>query len=213
MKPRPVGHGSFAPAHGYCERPPSCWPGCSGSQVNSETAGSSDSHGARARVLVGLKRGVDAEVRAADVVGRTLGSFGQACAAVVELDRDRPPGPAATDGWNWSVGDQRIDVVVDHDRRRPGEAAVGGLRELHVHLAPERIPVLVREVEMARIGRARGEALHDPVCGSAYSVSPPVGMRHGRDGHERAEAAAVIDRSGDVDRREPPFGGNETTET
>ena len=37
MKPRPFGHGSLAPAHGYCESPPRCWPGCSGSQVNSVT--------------------------------------------------------------------------------------------------------------------------------------------------------------------------------
>src|SRR5438105_13256645 len=37
MKPRPVGHGSVWPAHGYCESPPTFWAGWSGSQLNCET--------------------------------------------------------------------------------------------------------------------------------------------------------------------------------
>src|SRR6266511_3836032 len=36
MNPRPLEQGSWWPAHGYCEMPSTCWPGCSGSQANCE---------------------------------------------------------------------------------------------------------------------------------------------------------------------------------
>ena len=54
-----------------------------------------------------------------------------------------------------------VDVVVHRHRRRPGDAAVGRLGELDVHLGA--VPVLVGEVEVAGIRGARREVLGDPV--------------------------------------------------
>ena len=79
-------------------------------------------------------------------------------------------------------------------------SAVGRLCELHVHLAEERVPVLVREVEMVRVRRARREALGDAVAEARVRQVRGRDRGYRRDRHERAERPRVIGRARDVDR-------------
>src|SRR6266516_7284567 len=153
-------------------------------------------------VLVGLQRGVDAEVRPADVGGENARVAGARLAAVVEGHRDGAV-RAGRDRRLELVGGnaRRVDVVVDYDWRRPMLAAVYRLRELHVRLANEWIPVLIGEVEMAGIGRARREVLDDAAAETRVRVHLARRDVHRRDRNERAERPAVVGRAGDVDRR------------
>jgi len=78
-------------------------------------------------------------------------------------------------------------------------ATVGGLDELHVHLHP--VPVLIRHVQVPRLGWAGREALGDAVAeGRVREVV------HGQDAHrrrrdERREALAIVGGVAHVDRR------------
>src|SRR5205807_8376046 len=129
-----------------------------------DAAVATDGDGAAPAVLVGLERRVDAEVRPAGV-GRENARVARArIATVEELDGNGSSGTGCDRRLELVRGrTRRVDVVVHDGRRRPGEAAVGRLRELHVHLPERRVPVLVGEVEVARIGGACREALGDSV--------------------------------------------------
>src|SRR5207245_7242355 len=142
-----------------------------------ETTVRADADRAEAGVLVRLKRHVDAEVRPPYVSRNDARVARAGRAAVVERDRDRPARTGGDRGLELIRRDAGpVDVVVDDDRRRPRDAAVGRLRELHVHLPAHRVPVLEREIEVARVGRTRGEAFGDPV------TEPRVRQPRGRDG-------------------------------
>src|SRR5213078_4431433 len=106
MKPLPLGHGSVPPAHGYCERPPRCCPGCSGSQVNFEIRTFPPTGTAPLPLSLYACSEVSMQkfVRPTSA-GRTLGSFGQASRRSYHATATAPFGPAATDGWNWSVAE------------------------------------------------------------------------------------------------------------
>src|SRR5207249_3090350 len=76
-----------------------------------------DRDGAAAGVLVGLERGVDAEVGQADVFRADALVVRAGEAPVVERDRDRAVRPGGHGGLELVGGRPgRIDVVVDDDR-------------------------------------------------------------------------------------------------
>src|SRR6266480_1591045 len=105
MNPSPLAQGSVPPAHGYCDRPPRCCPGCSGSQVNFEirTFAPTGMAPLPPSLYACSEVSMQKFVRPTSA-GRTLGSFGQALRRSWNATATAPPGPAATDGWNWSVG-------------------------------------------------------------------------------------------------------------
>src|SRR5262249_17714752 len=105
MNPLPMAHGSVAPAQGYCESPPRCWPGCSGSHVNSEIRTLPPTGTAPLPLSLYACREVSMQkfVRPTSA-GRALGSVGQAQRRSANATATAPFGPAAIDGWNWSVG-------------------------------------------------------------------------------------------------------------
>src|SRR6266511_1452564 len=79
MNPRPLEQGSWWPAHGYCEMPSTCWPGCSGSQAN-------------------------CEIRACEPTGTAPAPVSLKACSEVSMQKLYRPWSAASDGWNWSVG-------------------------------------------------------------------------------------------------------------
>jgi len=116
------------------------------------------------RVLVRLQRSVDAEVRAEHVRRKHARIDRARQASVVERRCDRASGPGR--GRRLELVGRlagQVDVVVHDHRRAPREASAGRLRELRVLLTEDRIPVLIREVEVPGEGRAGGEALGDSV--------------------------------------------------
>ena len=56
-------------------------------------------------------RDVDAEVRLPHVSGEDARVVRARLATIVERDGDRAVGPAATDGWNWSVGTPGVSTL------------------------------------------------------------------------------------------------------
>ena len=173
-----------------------------------------DRHRAAAGVLVRLQRGVDAEVRLADVGGQDA-RIARARRRGGRRTRPRPrrSGPAATDGWNWSVGAPAASTLslttTGVDQVLPPSVDWVNFTSI----CPVPVPVLVGEVEVAGIGRARREALGDAVTEAGVRQ---VGGRNRvtRYRNERRRTCARRRSSGRRrSSRLPPFGGNETTAT
>ena len=153
-----------------------------------------DRHSPAAAVLVRLQRGIDAEIRPPDVGGQDARVVRARLATVVERHRHCAAGARSDRRLELIRGRAgRVDVVVDDDWRPPREAAVRRLSEHHVRLARDRIPVLVREVEVAGIGRARREVLGDAAAETSVRIHLARRDGHGRDRHERPERAGVVD--------------------
>ena len=91
-----------------------------------------------------------------------------------------------------------VDVVVHRHRRRPGDAVVGRLGELDVHLGA--VPVLVGEVEVAGIRGARREVLGDPVTEGRVRQAGGL-QRPGRGGRDERRECLTTSR-----RRGPGWG-------
>ena len=85
------------------------------------------------------------------------------------------------------------------DRRRPRQAAVRRLREVDVRWCAHRVPVLVRQVDVARVGRARGEVLDDPVAEVRVRERAVRVLDRRRRDHERGPRDAVVGRLRHVD--------------
>src|SRR6266436_6282009 len=105
MNPLPLAQGSVPPAHGYWDRPPRCCPGCSGSQLNWEIRTLPPTGTAPLPLSLYACSEVSMQKFARPTsAARTLGSLGQARRRSEDATATAPFGPAATDGWNWSVG-------------------------------------------------------------------------------------------------------------
>src|SRR4030095_6444557 len=106
MKPRPVGHGSLCPAHAYWVIPSTFCCDWSGSQVNCETRTLPPTGTAPAAVPASLYAWSETSMQvfaSPTCCGRIEGSFGHVSWRSEEETETAPPGPAATEGWNWSV--------------------------------------------------------------------------------------------------------------
>src|SRR5258708_4257388 len=129
----------LASAHTRWLRPPTDWPGCSGSQPKfviralppAGTAPLPESLYACSEVSM-------QEFVLPTSAGRQDARvIGAGAAAVVKAHGDGPVRPGC-DLRLELVGrlPRRVHVVVDLNRRRPGQPAVGGLGELDVHARP-----------------------------------------------------------------------------
>src|SRR6266511_1816095 len=79
-EPRPLEQGSWWPAHGYCEMPSTCWPGCSGSQANCEIRAFEPTGTAPAPVSLKACSEVSMQKLSRPwSAARMLASLGQAC--------------------------------------------------------------------------------------------------------------------------------------
>src|SRR5438093_608142 len=126
MKPRPVGHGSLWPAHGYCESPSTFCAGWSGSQVNWET---------RAFAPTGT---APAEVRVRQETVRVLAGLRDLheraeAPAVVDGLRDVDRSHAVLVGGVEAAHEGDVDRAVRADRRIDIRAR-GGRRRRRRHL-------------------------------------------------------------------------------
>ena len=126
----------------------------------------------RAEVLERLERRVNAEVRPSHIGGEHTRIARAGQSAIVERNRHG----AARSGPRSRAGTDRS--LSSSERRSPRSATTMSarrrrLRQLYVRQAGDGIPVLVRQVQMAGIGRARREALGD----AAAEPSVGVGVR------------------------------------
>src|SRR5712692_10166778 len=80
--------------------------------------------------------------------------------------------------------------------RRSGETGVGRLRKLDVHLRAG--PLLIDQVQVARVGRAGRKTLGDAIAESGVGEAGGRDHVHGRHRHERCKRLCVIVRAGDV---------------
>src|SRR5207237_6160163 len=155
-------------------------------------------NGPAAVVLEGLQRGVDAEVGLPGMTGADAAVSWTCEAAVVEGDRNSATGTCGNRGLELVVG---VRVVHLH-RCRPGQAAVGRLREHDVRLAVR--PLLPRQVKVAGPGGAGGEVFQDAVPEAAVQAAVRRdGDREARDRRRArdpgSKGGAVIGRAGDID--------------
>src|SRR5919204_4637190 len=103
MKPRPFGHGSRWPAHGYWLNPSTFWPGWSGSHRYDDTSTFGPTAAAPVEPPPSLYACTDTAMHvfvAPRCSGRIVRSLGHAVRRSQKGTPAAPPGPAAPHRWD-----------------------------------------------------------------------------------------------------------------